>query len=121
MRWAERLLLTGVALDFVHLMILFDRRREVDGMALALAFTVGVPILTAVLALFVTRRQSIAAFITLCLLIGLALVTAANIGPATWVSTAHGLFGGLSLLAYLSGIALAGLALFQTSSRRNSR
>ncbi len=45
MKIVERVLLAGALFEFVHLTFLFERRAEVDGLTLAIFFTIGMPLL----------------------------------------------------------------------------
>ncbi|TRW17046.1 hypothetical protein [Glacieibacterium frigidum] len=82
--WFERVALAGVTLDVLHLSLLFERRIAVDGVPLAVAFTVLIPLLTAALVLFVTRRGSRTARWLFAGLVALAVVAAFNIGTEAW-------------------------------------
>ena len=78
--WAERLGLAGAAMAAVREVLLWQQRVALDGTALALAFTIGAPLLIAALVLWTTRRGSLVAAGLLAVLCALAWFTSAKIG-----------------------------------------
>lgn len=110
------LLLVGAALfESAHLLALFERRAEVDGVPMAVAFTVVLPWLPVLLGLAVTRRGSAIAKWVLVVLIAVAAFTAFRIGPARWSEPAI-LFG-----AVAGALQLAAAVVLVTAGRAWTR
>lgn len=89
MAWIDRrvfegLLVFGAAAETVHLVGLFDRRTDVDGTGLALAFTAVVPWITPLIGLAVTRLRVAAAKWALLLLMSVVWFNMVKLGVAEW-------------------------------------
>jgi hypothetical protein len=110
-RVAEGLGLLAALLGAVRETLIWDQRAALDGPALALAFTVAIPLLTAALVLLVTRRRSRSALVVSFLLTALAWLTTWKLGltdgsPAFTAGAASLLLQSASLLLMLSPPAL---------------
>jgi uncharacterized membrane protein YpjA len=79
-RAAEGLGLFAAALGAVREAFVWEERTALDGPALALVFTLAVPLVTALLVLLVTRRRSKAALVVSFLLAALAWLTTVKLG-----------------------------------------
>lgn len=101
----ELLLLIAALLETAHLIGLFHRREEVDGTALAVVFTYGVPWVVLLLGLAVTRAGSSIAKWVLVFLAALALITAVRIGTGRWGEPAI-LMGALAGILQVIAVAL---------------
>ena len=80
----ELMLLLAALFETAHLIGLYDRREQVDGTMLAIAFTLLAPWITFMLGLAVTRLRSSVAKWLLIALVGIAVLTAVRIGPGRW-------------------------------------
>ncbi|HEX8483109.1 MAG TPA: hypothetical protein VF650_14525 [Allosphingosinicella sp.] len=79
-RAAEALGLLAAGLGAVREAFIWEERTALDGPALALVFTLAVPLVMALLVLLVTRRRSKAALVVLFLLAALAWLTTGKLG-----------------------------------------
>lgn len=89
MAWIDRrafesLLVLGAAAETLHLVGLFDRRTDVDGTGLALAFTAVVPWITPLIGLAVTRLRMAAAKWAFLLLMTVVWFNMAKLGVSEW-------------------------------------
>ncbi|HEX8662175.1 MAG TPA: hypothetical protein VF686_09945 [Brevundimonas sp.] len=79
-RAAEGCGLIAAVLGGVREAFIWEERTALDGPALALVFTLAIPLVTALLVLLVTRRRSKAALTVIFLLTALAWLTTAKLG-----------------------------------------
>jgi hypothetical protein len=105
--WMEGFGVAAVAAEGAHLALLFQRRVEVDGLAMAIALSAGTPLLIMALLLLATRRASNVARWFLVVLAMLALLTAVVSGIGAWADNPILLVGGLSLLLQIAAIAMS--------------
>ena len=112
-RTFELLLLVAALFETAHLVGLFGRRAEVDGTALAITFTFGVPWLVLLLGLGVTRLRSSVAKWVLVALTAIALLSAVRIGTGRWDEPAI-LAGAVAGLLQVIAVAM----LFTPTGRR---
>lgn len=95
----EAVLIFAALAETSHLIGLFDRRTEMDGLALAIAFTVVSPALTLALGFSITRLRSVSAKWGFLFLMSLVWMTMIKLGASTW-------WGDLWLtLGFLAGTA----------------
>lgn len=99
------MLVLAAILESVHLLALFERRAEVDGIVMAVIFTAGLPWIPVLLGLAVTRRRSLLAKWLLLVLIAIAALTAFRIGTSRWGEFAM-VFGALAGALQLMAAAL---------------
>lgn len=83
-RGFECLLVLGAVAETLHLIGLFDRRAEVDGIALAIAFTVVTPSVVPMMGLAITRLKSAVAKWVLLLLISVVWLNMVKLGLGEW-------------------------------------
>jgi hypothetical protein len=101
----ELALFVAALFETAHLVGLFDRRAQVDGMSLAIVFTALTPWLTVLLGLAVTRLRSSVAKWILIALVAIALLSAVRIGPGRWDEPAIFL-GAIAGVLQLAAIAM---------------
>ncbi len=94
----ERVLIFAAVIETVYLCGLFERRMEVDGLWLALAFTFVIPWLPYLLGLGVTRWHSQLAAMVLIGLTALAWIAGARAGTAQWLVNPVLLVGAVATL-----------------------
>jgi hypothetical protein len=102
----ELLLLAAALFEALHLIGLFARRAEVDGLVLAVLFTVGGPLFVLLLGLAVTRLGSSLAKWLLILLVAVALLSAVRIGTAQWLENPALLAGAIAGLCQLAAVSM---------------
>lgn len=116
-RGFEGLLIAAAVAETTHLIGLFDRRSEMDGVGLALIFTVLVPWATVAMGLAITRLSNAAAKYVFLLLMGLVWFSMVRLGVSAW-------WGDLFLtLGFVAGIlqTLAALMLLAPEGWRWTR
>lgn len=101
-------LIIGVAalLEFIALVSLFQRREAVDGTAMAIAFTVLVPLAILGLGILITRYGLNIAKWTLAALVLISLITAVKVGFGTWIDDPILFVGGGALVLECLFLAL---------------
>ncbi|WP_296166884.1 hypothetical protein [uncultured Brevundimonas sp.] len=83
-RGFEGLLVLGAAAETLHLIGLFDRRAEVDGVALAVVFTVVTPWVVPMMGLAITRLKSAVAKWVFLLLMSVVWLNMVKLGLGEW-------------------------------------
>lgn len=89
MTWAnkarfEALLITAALVETAHLAGLFERRAEVDGLALAILFTVAAPWVTVLIGLGITRWGSGVAKYVFLFLMAIVWLNMVKLGLDAW-------------------------------------
>lgn len=93
-----RLLLVAGVIETIYLVGLFDRRMAVDGLAMALAFTIVIPWIPLALGWAAVARHSRVAAGILVALTALAWVAGVAIGTSKWLDDPILLVGALATL-----------------------